>query len=66
MFDLFSKLKEAGIKPNKMLLGYVLQSAIRKSDTPLIIEALEKFLEIGHEPDDRLIKKLSLSKNLDD
>jgi hypothetical protein len=32
----------------------------------MIIEALEKFLEIGHEPDDRLIKKLSLSKNMDD
>lgn len=32
----------------------------------MIIEALEKFLEIGHEPDDRIIKKLSLSKNLDD
>jgi hypothetical protein len=32
----------------------------------MMIEVLEKFIEIGHEPDERLLKKLSLVKNIDD
>lgn len=49
-----------------MTCGFVLQTAMKKQDTAMTIEVLEKFLEIGHEPDDRLLKKLSLVKNMDD
>ena len=59
-------MKEMNITPNKMLIGYVLQSAMKQNDTSLIIEALEKFVEIKHEPDKRLIKNLSAIENMPD
>lgn len=51
-------MKDMNITPNKMLLGYLMQTAMKKSDTNMIIDALEQYLVIGHEPDDRLLKKL--------
>lgn len=44
----------------------MLQTAMRKTDTRTVIQVLNKFLEIGHEPDERLLKKLSLVQNMDD
>lgn len=49
-----------------MLLGYMLQTAMRKVDTNMTIHILEKFLEIGHQPDSRLLKKLCNVETMDD
>jgi predicted MPP superfamily phosphohydrolase len=64
--EMYEKLKEFDIAPNKLMLGYLLQTAMRNTDTKMTIEALEKFVEIGHTPDERLLKKLSIVKNMDD
>ena len=51
VYDMYNRMGEMGIAPNKLILGYLLQTAMRKTDTKMTITALEKFVEIGHTPD---------------
>ena len=55
VFELYHKMKDVNVKPNKMICGYVLQAAMKKQNTAMTIEVLEKFIEIKHEPDNRLL-----------
>ena len=43
-----------------------LEAGLRKKDTEIIIHALTKFIEIGHEPDHRALKLLGNLKHIPD
>jgi len=51
---------------NKMILGSFMEAGLRKEDSDIVCEALEKFVEIGHEPHPRVLKRLSSIKKMPD
>jgi len=55
---LFDKSQEAGLNPIRSLVSSYLEAGLRKQNTEIIIHALTKFIEIGQEPHQRVLKLL--------
>lgn len=52
--------------PNKLLLNTVLEAGMRKKDSDLIYDVMEKYVELKLEPHPRQLKLLSNIKHIPD
>jgi len=63
---LYERMKKEGLGVNKMILSKVLETAMRTENTDLVVESLERFIDIKQEPDDYYLVKLSRLKEMPD
>ena len=66
VIDLYRQSQEKGFVPTWRLVSNYLEAGMRKEDSAVIIDGLQKFVEIEMDPHHKVLKKLGEIKHMPD